>query len=143
MTVVRASEILTAAGISPGALAGVLPDVAPEEIPVRVAPRWFRAMWARGIVAVALPWGVFVQPTVMERHRAGGDARDLGRLMVHELTHIQQWRHLGPLRHTTQYAGDYLKGRWRRLGHWESYREVRLEVEARQVAASVMAGVPQ
>lgn len=142
MTAVPVSEILNAAGIPPSALRDVLPDVDPTTVTVRVAPRWFRAIWAKGIVAVALPFGVFVQPAILERHQSGGDTRRLGRLMVHELTHIQQWRSLGAFRHTTQYTADYLKGRWRRLGHWEAYRAIRLEVEARQVADAVAVDGP-
>jgi hypothetical protein len=121
-------------GIDPDALAAVAPRVAPETVTVRVASPWFRAVWARGISAVTMPWGIYVTPTVMQRHLAGSEPHRTGRLMVHELMHVEQWRRLGGVRHLIQYIGDYLGGRLRGLTHWEAYRAVRLEREARAAA---------
>ena len=135
-----ADDILRAAGIDPDDLRKFMPRVDPATIKVRVASPWFRRLWAKGIAAVALPNGVYVQPAVMERFRTGAEPERSGRLIVHELMHIEQWRRLGMLRHVTQYVGDYLRNRFRRLGHWESYRAVRLEQEAREVAARVEIG---
>ena len=105
-----------------------------------VASPLFRRFWVKGIAAVALPTGIYVQPAVMDRFRAGAEPERSGRLIVHELMHIEQWRRLGAIRHVTQYLGDYLRGRFRRLGHWEAYRAIRLEVEARQAAAAIPRG---
>jgi hypothetical protein len=58
-----------------------------------------------------------------------------GLLMVHELTHLEQYRRLGAGRHTARYVGDYLRGRVRGRRHWDAYRDIRLEREARDVAA--------
>lgn len=132
-----ADDILRAAGIDPDILLPLMPLVDPALVKVRVASPLFRRFWVKGIAAIALPNGVFVQPSVMERFRAGAESERWGRLIVHELMHIQQWRRLGAFRHITQYVGDYLRNRFRGHGHWESYREIRLEVEAREAAAVI------
>jgi hypothetical protein len=135
-----ADDILRAAGIDPAALSEAMPRVNPAEVNVRVASPLFRRFWAKGIAAVALPTGVYVQPTVMERFRSGAEPERSGRLIVHELMHIEQWRRLGPFRHISQYLGDYIRNRFQGFGHWESYRAIRLEEEARDVAARVEIG---
>lgn len=132
-----AADLLRSTGIDPDSLREFMPRVDPATVKVKVAPGWFRRLWARGIAAVALPTGIYVQPAVMDRFRAGAEPERSGRLIAHELMHIEQWRRLGAFRHVTQYLGDYLKGRRQRLGHWEAYRAIRLEVEAREVAAAI------
>ena len=119
-----AAELLRATGIDPDSLRAVMPRVDPATVKVRVAAAWFRRFWVRGIAAVALPTGIFVQPAVMDRFRAGAEPERSGRLIVHELMHIEQWRRLGAFRHLSQYLGDYVRGRRRRLGHWEAYRSI-------------------
>ena len=138
-----AADILRASGIDPDDLIEYMPRVDPEQVAVRVAPAWFRRFWAKGIAAVALPNGVFVQPAVMDRFRSGAEPERSGTLIVHELMHIEQWRRLGPIRHLAQYISDYLKSRWNGFGHWEAYRSIRIEQEARDVAAAVTAGRPR
>lgn len=135
-----ADDILRASGIDPTSLREIMPRVEPARVKVRVARPWFRRFWAKGIAAVALPNGVFVQPAVMERFRVGAEPERSGRLIVHELMHIEQWRRLGPIRHISQYLGDYLRNRFQGFGHWESYRAIRLEEEARRAAAAVEIG---
>ncbi|MDJ0954192.1 MAG: hypothetical protein QNJ81_10985 [Acidimicrobiia bacterium] len=138
-----AGDLLRASGIDPDDLAELMPRVDPATVKVRVASPLFRRFWAKGIAAVSLPIGVFVQPAIMDRMRAGAEPERSGRLIVHELMHIEQWRRLGAVRHLVQYVGDYLRGRFRRLGHWEAYRSIRLEVEARDAAAAVTVGEPR
>ncbi len=135
-----ADDLLRASGIDPESLHELMPRVDPANVRVRVASPLFRRFWAKGIAAVSLPTGVFVQPAIMDRLRAGAQPERSGRLIVHELMHLEQWRRLGALRHMTQYIADYVRGRYRRLGHWEAYRSIRLEVEARDAAASVDQG---
>ncbi len=135
-----AADLLRTAGIDPDSLAVLMPHVDPVQVVVRVARPWFRRLWARGIVAVALPTGVFVQPNVMERFRSGVEPERWGKLIVHELMHIEQWRRLGAVRHVSQYSADYVRGRFQGFGHWESYKAIRLEVEARDAAARVRGG---
>ena len=124
-----AADYISAAGIDMDRLAAALPRVDPARVPVRPAPRWFRAIWARGISAVAMPWAVYVHPGHLNRPPG-----DLGPLIVHELTHIDQWRRLGPVGWARAYLGDYFRGRRRGVGHVEAYRGIGLEVEARETA---------
>ncbi len=130
-----AGDALVLAGFDVAAVRRELASVEPYAVEIRPAPRWLQAMWARGIAALATPWGVFVREPVLSRLRQGAEPARDGRLVVHELTHLEQFNRLGAFRHLGQYLGDYLRGRWRRLGHWEAYRQVRLEVEAREVAS--------
>jgi hypothetical protein len=138
-----ASDILWSSGIDPASLVELMPRVDPATVRVRVASGWFRRVWGKRIAAVALPNGVFVRPAVMERFRTGAEPERSGRLIVHELMHIEQWRRLGAFRHVTQYLGDYLRHRFQGLGHWESYRGIRLEQEAREAASRVEFGGPR
>ncbi len=138
-----AADILLGLGIDPERLAEAMPRVDPAGVKVRVASPLFRRFWAKGIAAVALPNGIFVSPTVMERFRSGAEPDRSGNLIVHELMHIEQWRRLGPMRHLVQYIGDYLRNRWDGFGHWESYRAIRIEQEARDVASSIIGGGPR
>jgi hypothetical protein len=132
-----AADFLDTAGLDPERLRAVLPAVDPARVPVRPAPAWFRALWVRGIQAIALPWAIYMVPDTYVRCRDHGD-RSTGALIVHELTHIEQWRR-GGTRHTFQYIGDYLGGRRRGLGHWDAYRAIRSEAEARDVAGRFVA----
>ena len=132
-----AAEAVRAAGIDEERLAGVLPRVSPSRVPVWRAAGWLRRLWPEGITAMALPWGVYLSPDALRRPLA-----DLGPLIVHELTHIEQWRRLGPIGWARSYLGDYVAGRRRGMGHFEAYRAVGLEVEARRVAADLRPGPP-
>lgn len=96
-----------------------------------------RALWPRGISAMALPWGIYLAPGVLERSLA-----DLGPLIVHELTHIAQWRRLGPVGWARSYLGDYLRSRRAGLQHHEAYRAIGLEAEARDTARALRPGGP-
>lgn len=140
---ITAGDMLRSGGIDLDAVASIAPRVAPDTVSVRVASPWFRRLWARGISAVTMPWAIYVTPAVMERYRAGAEPRRTGRLMVHELMHVEQWRRLGGFRHLTQYVGDYLRGRAGGLTHWEAYRAVRLEREARAAARLVAETEPR
>lgn len=126
------AEAVDAAGIDRQKLTLALPRVDPSRIPVWAAPRWFRFFWAPGIAAVALPWGVYVHPNRLEAPMAV-----LGPLMVHELTHIEQWRRLGAIGWVRAYLGDYLRGRRSGMRHHEAYRAIGLEEEARATAARI------
>jgi len=125
-----AHEVLARADLDLERLAVALPTVDPATIAIRQASRWFRLFWAKGITAVALPWGIYAHP-----NRLDAPVADVGRLVVHELTHIDQWRRLGLLKWSRAYLGDYLRGRRAHLGHWAAYRAIGLEQEARDVAA--------
>lgn len=127
-----AAEAVDAAGIDRAKLAAVLPLVDPSRVPVWAASGWFRLFWARGITAVAMPWGIYVHPDRLQAPLA-----EIGPLIVHELSHIDQWRRLGPVGWLRSYLGDYLKGRREGLRHRDAYRRIGLEVEARDVAGRI------
>jgi len=118
----------------------MLPRVDPTEVVVKEAPRWFRATWATGIVGVTMPWAIYLAPAMMDRFESGAEPHRVGQLLVHELTHVEQLKRLGLIRHVAQYVADYLRGRLRRKDHSEAYRAIRLEVEARGVARLVVEG---
>ena len=124
-------------GVDHALLGDVMPRVDPYRVRLRVAPAWFLVLWARGIAAITTPWGVYVHPSVEARFGSVPADRSLGLLMVHELMHVEQLARLGTLRHTARYLADYLRGRLNRRGHWQAYREVQLEVEARAATALV------
>lgn len=126
----RALEALARADLDLERLTVALPTVDPSSIPVHAASRWFRLFWPNRISAVAMPWGIYVHPD-----RLAGPAADVGRLIVHELVHIDQWRRLGATGWARAYFGDYLRGRRSGLGHHDAYRAIGLEKEARDLAA--------
>ena len=74
-----------------------------------------------GIVAMTVGHFVFL--------RRGNEA-DVG-LLAHELVHVQQWRELGAPRFLYRYVGAYIRNRASGLGHWEAYRAIPFEAEAR------------
>ncbi len=74
-----------------------------------------------GIVAMTVGRFVFLR----RRHEA-----EVG-LLAHELVHVQQWRELGAPRFLYRYVGAYFRGRASGLGHWDAYRAIPFEAEAR------------
>ena len=137
MTGNTAAAIVSASGVDEHLLKEVCPRVDPAQVPVREAPSWFRLLWAKGIVAVATPWAIYVDPSTMRRLSSGIERERNARLIVHELMHVEQTKRLGPARHVLEYMLDYLAGRLRGASHWEAYRDVRFEVEARLAARTV------
>jgi len=127
-----AAEVLAASEVDQDRVAAALPRVDPSRIPVWAAARFFRLFWPKGISAVAMPWGIYIHP-----ERLAEGAHTLGLLIVHEVTHIEQWRRLGPWGWARSYLGDYWRGRRAGLGHHPAYREIGLEVEARDVSARI------
>jgi hypothetical protein len=55
-------------------------------------------------------------------------------LLAHELVHVMQWRELGVARFLFAYLRAYFRGRLRGLSHWHAYREIPLEIEARELS---------
>ena len=92
-----AGDYLIRAGISLPEVEDRLPHVDPGTVEIRKAGRAFRATWAKGIVAVAMPWAIYVEPETLAR-----PPEDLARLIVHELVHIEQWRREGGAGHLRQ-----------------------------------------
>jgi len=132
-----AAEAVRAAGIDEERLTAAIPSVEPSRIPVWQAGWLLRLFWPKGISAMALPWGIYLAPEVLGRPLA-----DLGPLMVHELTHIEQWRRLGPFGWGRSYLGDYFRGRRSGMRHHDAYRAIGLEAEARDTARALRPGGP-
>jgi len=63
---------------------------------------------------------------VLVRRRAVGN----GRLLRHELVHVEQWRRLGFVGFATRYLGAYLWWRLHAHRHVDAYRRIPLEVDA-------------
>ncbi len=61
-------------------------------------------------------------------------------LLAHEMVHVRQWRERGLVGFLVAYVGEYLGSRRRGMGHWDAYREISLEVEARTLSAGLDAG---
>ncbi len=137
MKPVPATDMLIAGGIDPARVHHHLRRVDPDRAMVRVAPAWFRRFWGKGIAALCMPWSIYVQPDIMERYWTGDRVNTIATLIAHELTHLEQYRRLGPIRHAVRYSADYLLGRRRGLRHWDAYRAIGLEREARYVAAVI------
>ncbi len=130
-----AAAALSMLGVDVAAVVAVVPTVDPARVRIVPASQLFRRFWAKGIVAVTMPWAVYVTPAVLHRITSSDDRHGLARLVVHELVHLHQYRTAGPLRHIGRYVADYLRGRRGGLGHWDAYLGIEAEVEARRLAA--------
>ena len=130
--------MLAAVELDQDLVRSILPRVDPFAVKIRVGPFWFRPFWGRKIAAIALPFGIYVRPAVMQRLRSGAEPVRNARLIVHELVHVEQWRRLGGLQLIIRYGSDYVRGLARTRSHWEAYRGVRTEVEARAAARLVL-----
>jgi hypothetical protein len=135
---VIAGDVLASVDLDEALVRSVLPRVRPDRVKIRIGPWWFRLVWGSRIAAIALPWGIFVRPAVMERLRSGSEPMRNARLIMHELVHVEQWRRLGGPRLIGRYSTDYVRGLVRNRSHWEAYRGVRTEVEARAAARLVV-----
>lgn len=125
----RAGPLVGSAGLDvPSVLAATgLGEI--DSVRVQVAPGWMRRAWIGDVGAMTLGSRIYVDPAALRWERSR-----LGALLVHELVHVRQWRHLGAVRFLLRYVGDYLRGRLRGRPHREAYLAIRLEVEARAIA---------
>jgi hypothetical protein len=98
-----------------------------ENVAIKAAPSWLRAVWPKGIRAMALPKRIYVTIEMLQRI-AAGDARNLLR---HEAVHVDQWRRHGRVGFLAKYLADYVKGRAAGKSHKEAYRSIPFEEEAR------------
>lgn len=106
--------------------------VRPEEVRVRNMSVVMGLLWPRWVVAVALPWGIYLRRSV-----AWSDPRSVAAIVAHELVHVRQWRTLGAARFLAVYLTDYFKGRLGGLNHRAAYHAIRLEAEATVTASLV------
>ncbi len=61
-------------------------------------------------------------------------------LLAHEMVHVRQWRERGVIRFLAAYLAEYVRGRGRGLGHWDAYRAISFEAEARTLSAALDGG---
>ena len=134
-----AADVLPATGLAAGELRDVMPRVDPSQVRVRSATPGFVRTWAKCIRAVTMPWAVYFHPEVMARYTRGEGLERVGLLMVHELMHVEQLARMGAVRHSAHYVRDYLRGRLGGSSHWDAYRNVQLEAEARAATRLVAA----
>ena len=135
---VTAADVLSRVGLDASSLATVMPRVDPNEVKIVLAPRPLQWVWPKGIVAMTMPWAIYVHPDIWDRFTTGADPDRDARLLVHELMHVEQVKRRGPVRHSIAYVLDYLRGRRHGLGHWGAYKAVRFEEEARAAARLVV-----
>ena len=133
-----ASTVLTRAGVDRDRLRKVMPRVDPQRVRVGPAPRLIRLVWPQRISAVTMPWAIYIRPSLWEAFSTAVSPARAGSLMVHELMHVEQLLRYGVVRHGLRYVTDYLRGRIRGLGHWDAYREIPFEQEARAAARMVV-----
>ena len=126
----NAADALIASGLDTTQLGELIHPVRPEHVTLRPASSVMRAMWGQGIHAMTLGNTVHVHPGVLV-----GPPRSLGLLVIHELVHVRQWRKRGVVPFLGRYLSDYLKGRRQNLGHRGAYRDIAMEVEAREIAS--------
>ena len=124
-----AGPFLVRAGMDPAMVQSLTGVSDLDTVRVRSAPGWLRRLWIGPVQATTIMGTIYVAAQVL-----AGDGPALGRLLVHELVHVRQWRTAGPLRFLVRYLGDYLRGRLAGRNHAEAYRMIRYEVEARRVA---------
>ena len=100
-----------------------VPGGAPHATSMRVAPAAFRRFWAGGVSAMTTPRTIWVSREAMAEIERGSARR----LLVHELTHLRQWRRHGAAGFVARYLGDYLKARAGGFSHSDAYRAIRFE----------------
>jgi hypothetical protein len=61
-------------------------------------------------------------------------------LLAHEMVHVRQWRERGVVGFLVAYVGEYVRRRRDGLGHWDAYRAISFEAEARTLSAGLDAG---
>jgi hypothetical protein len=136
-----ASEAIERAGIPLATVRDALPSVDIENVTIHQAGLIMRRTWATGILAVTTPWGVFAHPRVMWWWKSGSNDRALAELIIHELVHIEQLNTIGLAKHAVAYLADYMQARRSGMAHHDAYLGIEAEVEAREIAHRVVAGV--
>ena len=85
-------------------------------------PRLVRLLLPRNLLAITLGRRIWIArelpPAEMEV------------LLRHELVHVRQMEQLGVLLFLVRYLGEYLRNRFRRMGHDAAYRAISFEREA-------------
>lgn len=91
----------------------------------RYNQRWLMFFAPKGATGFAVT--INRHTTLYSRHLASWEWS----WMAHEDTHKLQFARLGWWGFIRRYIGEYLRGRRSGLSHWEAYRNISLEREAR------------
>lgn len=83
-------------------------------------PWWLRPFLGRDVAAITLGRRVWISAR----------ARDVERLVRHELVHVRQMAEEGVLRFLWRYLRHYARNRWRGMSHRQAYLAIPYEVEA-------------
>jgi hypothetical protein len=119
------ARILADGDIDARVVRDACPHIHPADVPIRSAPAWLRALGARDVSGMCLPWGVYLWPGAGEE-----SPRTRAALVCHELVHADQWREFGVLGFVRRYVGDYIRGRAGGLDHRAAYLAIDLERDA-------------
>lgn len=93
---------------------------------VRVGyPWWLRPWLARDVIGITLGRRIYLS-TRIDRY----SEEAFGRLMRHELAHVEQVNRLGLFVFLWRYAGEFLRHLWRERSVSRAYRMISFEVEA-------------
>ena len=132
----NAGRILRKVGYDTDALRVRIAPVDPDQINIWPASHVFRRFWRSEISGVTHGKFVFVDPEVMR-----GDPNRLGRLVVHELIHVRQYKAAGYLRFVTSYLKEYWIGRLGGKSPRDAYLDISLEREARELTAQTLSAI--
>jgi len=94
-------------------------------------PMLLRLVVGRKVQAVTLNSVIFVQPAIFDRVASGEEPE----LLLHELTHVTQWRDHGPVDFTMRYVTEYARLRLLGADHDAAYRGIGFEHVAYDVAS--------
>ena len=102
------------------------------EVRIRVGfPPVISLILAENVVAITFGRNIWIHPRVVER------VPDfLNPILRHELAHVAQYKRDGMLRFLGRYLFEYFRGRFRGLGHQQSYASISYEIEARSCERS-------
>jgi hypothetical protein len=130
---VNAGRILRKVGFDNDELRSAVAPVDPDSVNVWPASRIMMRLWRRGITGVTIRNWVFVDPALLE-----GDPVRLGRLVIHELVHVRQFRDSGYVSFSLRYVFEYLRGLLGGKSLRDAYLDISAEQEARAVTETLL-----
>lgn len=129
----NAGRILRNAGYDTDVLRVRLAPVDPDRVNIYPASAMMRRLWLKGIQGVTIHNLVFVDREVMI-----GDPKRFGRLVIHELVHVRQFRDAGYIGFMAHYIRDYAGGLLTGKKLRQAYLDVAAEREARELTAELV-----
>lgn len=131
----NAGRILRQVGFDNDELRTAVAPVDPDAVNVWPASRVMMCLWRKGISGVTIRNWVFVDPALLR-----GDPVRLGRLVIHELVHVRQFKDSGYIPFSLRYVYGYLRGILRGKNLREAYLDIPAEQEARAVTEALVGG---